>query len=86
MKLLWAICKKSNILWVKWIHTYIIKSKCFRTMQVPSNVSLTVRKLFSLRREAIPLIKKVIGNGESTFLWLENWHSLGPLYLRFGGA
>lgn len=31
-----------------------------------------------------PLILYRIGNGLSMFLWFDNWHSLGPLYKRFG--
>lgn len=26
----------------------------------------------------------MVGNGKNTFLWLDNWHPLGPLYARFG--
>lgn len=31
-----------------------------------------------------PWIKYVIGNGASTYLWVDNWHNLGPLYQKFG--
>ncbi|KAI8531403.1 hypothetical protein RHMOL_Rhmol11G0133800 [Rhododendron molle] len=48
------------------------------------DVSWTIRKIFQLREVCHPLIRYQIGNGTSTFLWLNNWHSLGPLYKRFG--
>lgn len=44
----------------------------------------TLRKIFKLRPLAQSIIKSVIGNGESTFLWPDNWHPLGPLHLVFG--
>ncbi|KAI8564441.1 hypothetical protein RHMOL_Rhmol03G0181800 [Rhododendron molle] len=43
-----------------------------------------MRKLFSLRQIAQSFTRSIIGNGQSTFLWLDNWHNLGPLYLKYG--
>lgn len=42
------------------------------------------RKVFGLRDLGQPLMQYRIGNGHSTFLELDNWHPLGPLYKRFG--
>ncbi|KAI8559863.1 hypothetical protein RHMOL_Rhmol04G0208500 [Rhododendron molle] len=53
-------------------------------MGLPYYVSWTIRKVFQLREVCQPLIRYQIGNGASTFLWLDNWHPLGPLYKRFG--
>ncbi|KAI8554932.1 hypothetical protein RHMOL_Rhmol05G0134400 [Rhododendron molle] len=53
-------------------------------MRLPSNSSWTMRKLFSLRQIAQSFTRSIIGNGQSTFLWLDNWHNLGPLYLKYG--
>ncbi|KAI8537304.1 hypothetical protein RHMOL_Rhmol09G0013100 [Rhododendron molle] len=53
-------------------------------MRLPHDSSWTIRKLFKLREEVQPLIKYVIGNGNTTFLWLDNWHAAGPLYNLFG--
>lgn len=25
-----------------------------------------------------------IGNGANTFLWIDNWHPLGPMILKYG--
>lgn len=43
-----------------------------------------LHKIFKLKLLAQSIIRSVIGNGESTFLWLDNWHPLGPLYLVSG--
>lgn len=81
---LWALSKKADSLWVRWIHSYIIKGKCLWMMQLPQNSPWTIRKLFKLRDKVQPLIKHVIGDGDSTFLWLDHWHNVGPLYKVFG--
>ncbi|KAI8530160.1 hypothetical protein RHMOL_Rhmol11G0033800 [Rhododendron molle] len=81
---LWAFCKKADTLWIKWVHSFIIKEQCLWTMEVPRDASWTMRKLLGLRHLGQPLIKYLVGNGEIIFLWLDNWHPLGPLYVRFG--
>lgn len=78
---LWALCKKEDILWVKWVHSYIIKSQCIWNMHLPTDSSWTLRKIFGLRDMGLRFIKSVVGNGKNTFLWLDNWHTLGPLFL-----
>lgn len=66
------------------IHSYVIKEECLWHMSLPSSSSWTIRKLFKLRVLVQPCIKYVVGNGARTFLWLDNWHPLGPLYFMFG--
>ncbi|KAI8534979.1 hypothetical protein RHMOL_Rhmol10G0139200 [Rhododendron molle] len=53
-------------------------------MCIPQDSARTIRKLFKLRKVVQPLIKYVIGNGNSAFLWLDYWHDAGPLYKVFG--
>lgn len=81
---LWALCKKADTMWVKWIHFYFIKGQCLWSMDIPNDASWTTRKVMNLGNLGQPLIKYMIGNGRDTFLWLDNWHSLGPLYTKFG--
>lgn len=51
---------------------------------MPSEVSWVMRKLLNLRGLCQGWIKSIIGNGEDTFLWTDNWHPLGALYQTFG--
>ncbi|XP_058180144.1 uncharacterized protein LOC131298685 [Rhododendron vialii] len=53
-------------------------------MDIPSDSSWTMRKILGLRKLCQPLIRYHVGNGANTFLWLDNWHILGPLYAKFG--
>lgn len=82
-KYLWAISKKSDASWIKWIHTYVIKSHSLWSMKCPSNVSWSIRKILHLRPLMQEWIKYVVGNGASVFLWTDNWHTLGPLLHKY---
>ncbi|GFZ01445.1 hypothetical protein Acr_15g0000540 [Actinidia rufa] len=53
-------------------------------MSPPQDSSWTMRRLFKLRQLGQPLIRHLVGNGRDTFLWLDNWHPVGPLYKKFG--
>lgn len=83
LKHLWALSKKADSLWVKWVHTCIIRGQNLWHMVVPSDSSWKIRKIFQLRSLCQPLILYKVGNGWTTFAWLDNWHPLGPLYQRF---
>lgn len=53
-------------------------------MPLPQDSSWTMRKIFKLPPLAQSVIKSVIGNGQSTFSWPDNWHPMGPsLHLVF---
>lgn len=84
MKHLWALCNKEDILWVKWVHTYIIKDQCLQQMTIPQDVSWTSQKIPQIRYTVQPLIKYVIGNCQSTFLWPDHWHPIGHLFQLYG--
>ena len=71
-------------LWVKWVHTYLLKDKSFWTVKPPSQCSWYWKKLLKLRDIARPMLKHRIGNGCGTFLWYDDWHPLGPLLDRYG--
>ncbi|KAI8537813.1 hypothetical protein RHMOL_Rhmol09G0052800 [Rhododendron molle] len=53
-------------------------------MDIPSHSSWTMRKILGLRKLCQPLIRYHVSNWANTFLWLDNWHTLGPLYAKFG--
>lgn len=49
-------------------------------MKLPSDYSWTMRKLFKLRELSQDIVKHIIGDGQDTFFWFDNWHPSGPLY------
>ncbi|KAG5516677.1 hypothetical protein RHGRI_037426 [Rhododendron griersonianum] len=49
-------------------------------MKLPPDCSWTMRKLLKLRVQCQSFVKHSIGDGQGTFLYLDNWHPSGPLY------
>lgn len=54
-KYLWAITKKKDCLWIRWIHSYYIKNKIIDTMHIPKNAAWVVRKAIELRKFILEL-------------------------------
>lgn len=80
----WDLARKKDSLWVKWCHTYITKDKCLWTLKCHQNASQSWTKILKLRASIHKFIKSRLGNGQSTFLWIDNWHPVGSLIKRFG--
>ncbi|XP_060170497.1 uncharacterized protein LOC132601434 [Lycium barbarum] len=49
-KLLWAVAKKKERLWVLWIHAYYVKGDDFGQTPTPKQASWVVRKIFDARK------------------------------------
>ncbi|XP_058202871.1 uncharacterized protein LOC131317329 [Rhododendron vialii] len=63
---LWAVCKKEDILWVKWIPSYVIKEQCLWSMKLPSDASWTKfgdRVSFNLGRSLNAKVSSIIYQG-----------------------
>ncbi|XP_019244265.1 PREDICTED: uncharacterized protein LOC109224132 [Nicotiana attenuata] len=54
-KYLWAITKKKDCLWIRWIHSYYIKNQIIDTMSIPKNAAWVVRKIIELRKLILEL-------------------------------
>ena len=81
LKHIWSIFQTSTqSLWIKWVHTYMLKGKSFWVVKPPSTCSWYWKKLLRLRSLARQMLSHNIGNGEGTFLWYDNWHPLGHLW------
>ena len=68
----------------QWVKSYLLKGKSFWEVKVPSNSSWVWRKILNLRTIVLPHIKVIVGNGQNTSLWYDNWSTLGPLATRYG--
>ncbi|XP_028070654.1 uncharacterized protein LOC114273089 [Camellia sinensis] len=71
-------------MWCQWVKSYLLKGRSFWRVKIPPDPSWVWRKILSLRDWMSPLINHQIGCGDSTFLWYDNWHPLGPLWNKFG--
>ncbi|XP_031277640.1 uncharacterized protein LOC116136063 [Pistacia vera] len=69
---------------VEWIKATYWARKSFWEILIPSNASWAWRSILKLRREAREHIKAIIGNGQATYVWHDNWHPRGPLKDRYG--
>ncbi|KAK3225421.1 hypothetical protein Dsin_005283 [Dipteronia sinensis] len=80
---IWILTYGTNNLWSSWIKAYHFKDSNLWAAKAPCTCSWNWRKLLHLWPLVHPLIQHFIGNGSSTFLWFENWHSDGPLLSKW---
>lgn len=78
------LCYFQDILWVRWVHKYVIKEHSFWAMKCPPSVSWSIPKIMKLRPLVQSWIRYIVGNGTKTFLLVDNWHPSGPFNLRYG--
>ncbi|KAI8555238.1 hypothetical protein RHMOL_Rhmol05G0159100 [Rhododendron molle] len=71
-------------MWCQWVKSYLLKDKSFWSVKIPCDFSWVWRKHLNLRSVVQAHIKYKIGDAQSTSLWFDNWHLLGPLSPRFG--
>ncbi|KAJ9535832.1 hypothetical protein OSB04_un001013 [Centaurea solstitialis] len=78
-KQIWKILDCGDSLWVKWLHTYRLKGRCFWDVGEVFDAPWFWRKIIRIRDDFRCNLVSIIGDGRSTFLWFDNWHPLGPL-------
>ncbi|KAL7251523.1 hypothetical protein ACSBR1_013373 [Camellia fascicularis] len=71
-------------MWCQWVKSYLLKGQSLWRVKMPSDPSWVWRKILSLHPVIYPFILHKIGNGGDVFLWFDNWHPLGSLWVRFG--
>ncbi|XP_019242312.1 PREDICTED: uncharacterized protein LOC109222403 [Nicotiana attenuata] len=49
VKHLWAITKKKDCLWIRWVHSYYIKNRSIDIMPIPKSAAWVVRKIIEQR-------------------------------------
>ena len=67
--------KKIDTSLVKWVPTFAIKNQNIWYMPIPSDSSWSTREVFKLSSLGRSMIRHIIGDGKSSILCLENWHS-----------
>lgn len=85
MKQIWSICNEKESLWVKWVHTIILKGASLWEVEPKQKDSWIWKRLLWIRDLFEPFIKRVIGTGTSTSFWFDPWHPWGILIKKFPG-
>lgn len=70
-------------MWCQCIKSYPMKGRNFWNLKMPSDPSWVWGKLLNLGPLVQQHIKYLVGNGNATSLWFDNWHPLGPLLQKF---
>ena len=82
LKLIWMLFFRPDSVWVKWFKEVILKGdlSSYWSINTNSNFSWLVNKMIKARDTIYPLLKRRIGNGQTTSFWLDNWTPFGKLY------
>lgn len=74
MKQVCLICEGKESLWVKWVHSIILKDKSLCEAQPKQNDSWLWKKLLWVRDQYEKFTKRIIGKGTSTSFRFVPWH------------
>lgn len=75
LKHIWHLFKSmGNSLWVNWVSLLPHEKKKFLVVKIPPDCAWYWRKVLKLRALVKPHFRHMIGNGENTYLWYNNWY------------
>ena len=82
LKLIWLLFFRPDSVWVCWFKEVILKGDLINywTIRTINSFSWMVNKLIKSRELVYPILRRCIGNGESTSFWVDNWSLFGNLY------
>lgn len=84
IKQIWWIVTYKPSLWVRWVHTKILKQESIWTIRPSLDCSWVWRRICQIREQMQPHVSHLLGNGQCTKLWLEPWHPGGVLIHIYG--
>ncbi|KAJ6897578.1 hypothetical protein NC652_024398 [Populus alba x Populus x berolinensis] len=73
LKHVWRLLTESSSVWVEWVHSSLLRGRCFWHINPPSTSSWSWRKILLSRTKCKGMFTSCIGNGKSTSLWLDYW-------------
>ena len=71
-----SLFAQAGSLWVAWIHSNLLKNKCFWVVKIAQDSTGSWRNILKLRAEARMFIKFEVGSGKNIFLWHDLWHQM----------
>ncbi|KAJ0561377.1 putative RNA-directed DNA polymerase [Helianthus annuus] len=75
----WSLLTNRESLWVKWIHTYKLKQRCFWDVPIKQGNTWGWRKILKLRPIIREHVWSKIGDGMATFAWYDKWSHADPI-------
>ncbi|XP_021991385.1 uncharacterized protein LOC110888154 [Helianthus annuus] len=76
---IYSIISKRKSLWVEWVYLHHLRERSLWDIPIQNNTCWSWRKLLQIRPIVRNFFVSKIGNGESTFLWYNNWSEHCPL-------
>jgi hypothetical protein len=73
LKHVWRLLTEETSTWAAWVKSVLLRGRCFWYMNIPSSSSWSWRKILQSRSWCKGLFVPLIGNGMTTFLWLDYW-------------
>nr|GEY69966.1 RNA-directed DNA polymerase, eukaryota, reverse transcriptase zinc-binding domain protein [Tanacetum cinerariifolium] len=74
-KHVWNIATKNDTLWVKWVHSVKLRGKSIWVISAEINDCWGWKNLLSKRDLIRNNVRHIIGNGNKTSMWFDNWTS-----------
>ena len=81
LRYIWLLFTDEQNLGVQWIHAYHLRNKSFWELRSSHCCSWNQMHMLKARKIMRPQVFHLVGDGRSTRLLFDNWHSLGPLNL-----
>lgn len=88
LKLIWMIFFRPPSVWVCFFKEVILRGDIsnYWTINPSPSFSWLVNKMIKKRSQIYPLLRRRLGNGESTSLWVDNWSPFGNLHNFLGAS
>ena len=82
---LWSLCIPSPTSgWAQWARANLLQGHSLWDVSIPTNSSWIWRKLLKMRTLFRNQIKHIVGDGNDTWLWFDDWLPLGPIQAGMG--
>ncbi|GKV04601.1 hypothetical protein SLEP1_g16744 [Rubroshorea leprosula] len=64
---IWLLFTKARSILVAWMKAYLLKEKSFWSVKIPADTTWSWRKILKLRTCTRPLVKHILGKGDTVF-------------------
>lgn len=88
LKLIWIIFFCPSSVWVCWFKEVILRGDIsnYWTINPSPSFSWLVNKMIKTRSHIYPLLRRRLGNGETTSFWVDHWSPFGNLQELLGAS